>query len=328
MQAIWYEKQGPARDVLVLGDIDTPEPAKGEVRVKLMASGVNPADCNRRGGRGYGMEFPLVVPNSDGAGIVDAVGPGVSPDRIGRRVWLYNGQRGRAQGTAAEYICLPADLTAPLPDNTSFVEGACLGIPCMTAHYCVFSDGPIAGKTVLVAGGAGAVGHYAIQLARRGGARVVATVNADWKEADARRAGAETIVRYDQEPLIEGVRRATSGNGVDRIVEVDFGGNLAMDIDILRPNGSIVAYASRGNPAPSIPFYPMMRKNLSIRAALLPATPVEARHLAQSEIVGWLEEGAAIHRASGLFPLADTALAHEAVEAGSKRGTIVVLPAG
>ena len=303
-----------------------PEPAAGEIRVRLMASAINPSDCNRRAGRGYGMEYPLIVPHSDGAGIVDAVGGEVPGEWRGRRVWLYNGQRGRAFGTAAEFICVPLDLVSPLPDNTTFAEGACLGIPCMTAHYCVFADGPVEGKSILVAGGGGAVGNYAIQFAKRGNARVITTVDADWKEGDARRAGADAVIYFDREDVASRVLDLTAGNGVDRIVEVDFGGNLESNLKVIRPNGTIIAYASRGNTAPTLPFYPLMRKNLTIRGVLLPGTPIEARRGAQREIVRWLEDGHAFHRVAATFPLAQSALAHEAVESNTKRGTVVVLP--
>jgi len=192
VKAVWYERTGPAHAVLAVGEIPTPEAGAGEVRIKLAASGVNPADCYRRRGD-IPMEFPRVIPDSDGAGTVDQTGPGVSPEWLGQRVWLYNGQRGRASGTAAEYIALDTGLIAPLPDNTAFDAGACLGIPCMTAHRCLFADGPIAGQTVLVTGGAGAVGHYAVQLAKWAGAYVIATVSSAAKAQQAVGAGADIV---------------------------------------------------------------------------------------------------------------------------------------
>jgi NADPH:quinone reductase len=167
MKAVWYERTGAALDVLSFGDMPTPVAGSGEVRIRLEASGVNPADAGRRAGSYRPMEFSRVIPNSDGAGIVDQVGDGGTRLQVGQRVWLYNGQRnGRAFGTAAEYITLAEHLVMPLPDNVSFAAGATLGIPCMTAWCCLFGDGPIAGQTVLVTGGAGAVGHYAVQLAK------------------------------------------------------------------------------------------------------------------------------------------------------------------
>src|SRR5258708_3623360 len=196
MQAVWYERHGKPHDVLELGEIATPDAGPGEVRVRLEASGVNPADCYRRQGPGP-MEFPRVVTHSDGAGVVDRVGHGVAASWIGRRVWLYNGQRnGRWMGTAAEYIALDADLVTPLPDRVSFAEGATLGIPCMTAHCCLFIAGPVQGRVVLVTGAAGAVGHYAVQLAKWAGATVIGTVSTPAKAERARAAGADHVINY------------------------------------------------------------------------------------------------------------------------------------
>ncbi|HKU06843.1 MAG TPA: NADPH:quinone reductase, partial [Bradyrhizobium sp.] len=203
MRAVWYERTGPATEVLTYGEMPTPVAAPGEVRIKLEASGINPADVGRRGGSYRAMEYPRVIPNSDGAGIVDQVGDGVTRLKTGQRVWLFNGQRnGRAFGTACEYIALAEHLVTPLPDNLSFAQGATLGIPCMTAWTCLFCDGPIAGKTVLVTGGAGAVGHYAVQLAKWGGAQVIATVSSAAKAEQARLGGADLVVNYKTEDVV------------------------------------------------------------------------------------------------------------------------------
>ncbi|MDP7386367.1 MAG: NADPH:quinone reductase, partial [Nitrospinota bacterium] len=232
MRAGWYEKQGPAGEVIQVGEMAAPEPGAGEVRVRLAVSGVNPSDAkNRLGARGP-MKFPRVVPHSDGAGEIDRVGPGVDPARAGERVWVFNGQWDRPFGTAAEFIALPAGQAVRLPEGVTDAEGACVGIPGMTAHRCVFADGPVQGKTVLVTGGAGAVGHCAVQLAKWGGASVIATVSSDEKAERARGAGgavgggADHVVNYRTENVAERVRELTGGEGVDRIVEVDFGGNL------------------------------------------------------------------------------------------------------
>src|SRR6202043_2221998 len=203
MKAVWYERTGAAPDVLTFGDMPTPLAGPGEVRVRLEASGVNPADVGRRAGNYRGLEFPLIIPNSDGAGVIDQVGEGVTRLKAGQRVWLFNGQRnGRALGTAAEYIALAEQLVTPLPDQVSFAQGATLGIPGMTAWCCLFGDGPIAGRTVLVTGGAGAVGHYAVQLAKWGGARVIATVSSSFKAEQARLAGADLVIDYKTEDVI------------------------------------------------------------------------------------------------------------------------------
>jgi NADPH2:quinone reductase len=324
MKAVWYERTGPADEVLVVGEMPTPTLRPGEVRVKLSASGVNPSDCNRRRGAGHAMEYARVIPNSDGAGIVDMVGEEVPTSLLHQRVWLYNGQRGRAFGTAAEYITLAADLVAPLPEQTSFAEGACLGIPGMTAHRCVFADGLVTEQTVLVTGGAGAVGHYAIQLAKWGGARVITTVSSPLKADHARAAGADVIINYRTEDVVARVMDATGGEGVDRIVEVDFGANLSVTMKVLKLNGTIASYASVGNPEPTLPYSHLSRRNITIRLVVLNNCPYTARRQAQRDITRWLETGRAVHRVWREFPLGRTAEAHKAVEAGGKLGTVVV----
>ncbi|CAA9278832.1 MAG: Quinone oxidoreductase [uncultured Acetobacteraceae bacterium] len=327
MRAVFYDRQGPPAEVLRLGDLPRPEPEPGEVRVRLLASGVNPADCKRRAGQGYGMEFPRVVPNSDGAGVVDALGPGADgAPPPGSRVWLYNAQRGRPFGTAAEFTCVPADCVSPLPDDVPFDVGACLGIPAMTAHRCLFADGPLTGLGVLVTGGGGAVGNYAVQFARWGGAALVlATAGAGWQAEDARDAGAHAVIDR-REDVAARVREATDGRGVDRVVEVDFGGNAAVWSAVLANNGVVAAYASGGDPAPSIAFSTLMRRNIAVRTVMLNNAPLASRRRAQADIVAWLREAPRLHRIAGSFPLAETAAAHAAVEAGGKRGTVVVLP--
>jgi NADPH2:quinone reductase len=271
------------------------------------------------------MEGPLIIPNSDGSGVVDEAGAGVDAAWLGRRVWLYNGQRGgRLLGTAAEYIALDADLVSELPDNTGFVEGACLGIPCMTAHRVVTLGGDLAEKTVLVTGGAGAVGHYAIQWAKHFGARVIATVSSAEKAAHAKEAGADLIVNYRSDDVVASVREYTGESGVHHVVEVDFGGNLAVTLQTVAPNGSIAYYASRGNVAPVVPAPEVMRRNLSIHGVLLNGAPHAARKRAQSDIVQALRKGGLLHTVSAVYPLARTADAHAAVEYAAKNGTVVV----
>lgn len=329
MRAVWYEETGPASQVLIVGDQPVPEPRPGEVRIRLRASGVNPADCNRRGGIGYRMEAPFVIAHSDGAGVIDKLGEGVTRFRGGERVWLYNGQRnGRNLGTGAEYIALDADLVTPLPDDVPFEAGACLGIPCMTAHRSVFSGGPIDGQWIVVTGGGGAVGNYAIQLAKWGGAKVIATVGHahSWQRRDATAAGADIVLDRDDENLAARILAETEEVGAHRIVDVDFGGNLGWTKDAVALNGTIAAYATRGNPAPEVPFQILMRKNVTVQGVLLPTSPHHARRQAQADILAWLEAEPRLHRVVGPYVLDDTHLAHQAVEAGGKRGTVVVAP--
>jgi NADPH2:quinone reductase len=325
MKAAWYTRQGVPAEVMQFGEQSTPHAGPGEVRVHLHASGVNPADANRCVGRTYAMEGPLIIPNSDGSGVVDEVGAGVDAAWLGQRVWLYNGQRaGRLLGTAAEYIALDVDLVSPLPDNTSFIEGACLGIPCMTAHRCVTLGGDLAGRTVLVTGGAGAVGNYAIQWAKRFGARVIATVSSPAKAAHAKAAGADLTVNYRADDVVARVQEYTGGTGVHHVVDVDFGGNLAVTLQLVAPNGSIAYYATRGNVAPVVSAPEIMRRNLTIHGVLLNGAPHAARRRAQADIVRWLQEGGMVHTVSAVYPLARTADAHAAVEYAPKLGTVVV----
>jgi NADPH2:quinone reductase len=326
MRAVWYERHGAPHAVLELGAMPTPEPGHGEVRVRLEASGVNPADCYRRHGPGP-MEFARVVTHSDGAGIVDRVGSGVAASWVGQRVWLYNGQRnGRWMGTAAEYITLDADLVTPLADHVSFAEGATLGIPCMTAHRCVFMAGPVQGRTVLVTGGAGAVGHYAVQLAAWAGATVIATVSSDAKAARARAGGAAHVIDYRTQDVATAVLAATGGAGVDHVVDVDFGGNLAATLAAVKQGGSVAVYATNGDRTPRLPVRELMQKNIALHFMVLPLSPHPARRRAQQDIAAWTGSGQRMLSVAAIFPLSQTADAQAAVEAGGKVGTVVVEP--
>jgi len=325
MKAVWYTRQGAAREVLVYGDQPTPAPGAGEVRVRLHTSGVNPADMYRRSGTRYAMEGSLVIPHSDGAGMIDAIGAGVDAAWLGKRVWLYNGQRGgRILGTAAEYIALDVDLVSELPETTRFDEGACLGIPCMTAHRAVTLAGNLSDRTVLVSGGAGAVGHYAIQWAKRFGARVVATVSSAEKARHASAAGADLVIDYRREDVGARIRGYVGGLGIDHVVDVDFGANLQTFWPLVALNGSIAYYATNGNTAPIYPAAEAMRRNISVHAVLLNNAPLAARRQAQTDITQWLRQGGMIHTVSSVHALGRCAEAHEAVESGTKRGTVVV----
>jgi NADPH2:quinone reductase len=325
LKAAYYTQQGKPGEVIRYGEQPTPHAAAGEVRVRLHASGVNPADANRTVGRSYGMDGPLIIPNSDGAGVVDEVGAGVDASWLGKRVWLYNGQRGgRVFGTAAEFIALNVDLVSELPDNTGFHQGACLGIPCMTAHRCVTLGGDLQGKTVLVTGGAGAVGHYAVQWAKRFGAQVVATVSSAEKASHAQAGGADFTVNYRSEDVVARVREITGSSGIDHVVDVDFGGNLKSTLPLLKVNGSIAYYATKGNPTPTLTAPDLMRKNLSVYGVLLNSAPHAARQRAQRDIVAGLKERGMRHTVSEVFELALAGDAHEAVEFRPKLGTVVV----
>lgn len=326
MKAIWYEKQGPAAEVLEFGELPTPQPAPGEVRVRLHASGVNPADANRRAGRMHGgMEFPRIVPNSDGAGVIDRLGDGVDHRLLGSRVWLHFGQRGRAFGTAAEYICLPHELTSPLPEHLDFAQGACLGIPAMTAYISLFQRGEIRGKYILVTGGAGAVGHYAVQLAKWGGAHVIATASSEPKAVHARLGGADAVIDYTAPDAAQQILDATEGRGVDHIVDVNAVDNSRLCLQVAANHAQWVSYASGAGLEPELPLATLIRKNLCLQGLYLPGFTYEMRWIAQEGLSRWMKDVPdAIHAVDSVFDLRDTVKAHLAVEAGTKLGTVVV----
>ncbi len=312
-------------EVLTHGERPTPAAGPGEVRVRLEASGVNPADAGRRAGNYRGLEFPLVIPNSDGAGIIDQVGDGVTRLKAGQRVWLFNGQRnGRALGTAAQYIALAEQLVTPLPDRLSFAQGATLGIPAMTAWCSLFADGPIAGKTVLVTGGAGAVGHYAVQFAKWGGAKVIATVSSEAKAEQARLAGADHVINYRTDDVVADVMNLTGKRGVDHVSEVDFGGNIATTLKLMAMNSTIAVYATQGNRTPVVPVRELMEKCITLRSLVLFALPWPLLSAAQADITKWLQAAPRLHNIAGRYALAETAQAHLAVEKGNKLGTVIV----
>lgn len=325
MQAAFYEATGPAREVLHVGRIERPEPGPGEVRVRIVCSGVNPSDVKSRAGlRSKTLPFPRVVPHSDGGGVVDAVGEGVQAPRIGERVWIWNGAWQRAMGTAAEYIVVPAAQAVHLPERVGFDAAACLGIPALTAYHGVAVDGGVAGKSVLVAGGAGAVGHYAVQCARLMGARqIVATVSSEAKAKLAREAGADATVNYREPDAAKRIREATGGAGVDRIVEVDIGNNLPLDLQVLRQGGDITVYGS-GTGEFKAAFLPLIAQHVRLRFFIVYSLAPAERAQAQAHLNAWLERGALVHNVAAHFPLAQIAQAHELVESGQAVGNVVV----
>ena len=325
MQAAFYESTGPAREVLHVGRIEIPEPGPGEVRVRVVCSGVNPSDVKGRAGlRNKTLPFPRIVPHSDGAGVVDAVGAGVARARVGERVWIWNAAWKRAWGTAAEYVVLPAAQAVDLPEQAGFDAGACLGIPALTAYHGAAVDGGVAGKSVLVAGGAGAVGHYAVQCARLMGARqVIATVSSDAKGRLALDAGADLAVEYRRDDAAARIREATGGAGVDRIIEVDIAANCALDLQVLRQGGDIVVYGS-GSGEFKLPFFPLIVQHVRLRFFIVYELEAAARAQAQAHLDAWLRRGALAHNVARRVPLADIVQAHELVESGQAMGNVVV----
>lgn len=321
MFAAWYEKNGAAADVMKTGELPDPEPAPGEVRVRLHASAVNPSDVKARAGS-RPIRWPRLIPNSDGAGVIDRVGAGVTSHRTGDRVWVFNGQWDRAFGTSAQFIALPAALAVPLPESVAWEQGACLGIPVMTAHRCLFADGPIAGKWVLVTGGAGVVAHYAIQLAKWAGANVVTTISSEAKADHARAAGADLIVNYRTENVVERICAVTGG--VDRVVDVDFGKNLAVTSQVLRAHGAIASYASMGDLEPKFPYGKLFQLNPLIRPVFVYTMPDAAKAQAHADIARWLKESKPVFAIAARYPLRDVVTAHLTVERGEKVGHVIL----
>lgn len=316
MRAALYRHKGPARQVLAVEDLPTPEPGAGELRVRLAYSGVNPSDVKSRAGLSNpAMEFPCVVPHSDGAGVVDAVGAGVAPEWVGRRVWVYNGQWGRAMGTAAEAVVLPVAQVVPLPDGAPFEVGASVGIPLMTAWHAVASCGSLLGRTVLVPGAAGAVGQYATQLAVRAGARVIASVSGEAKAALAMTLGADAVVRYRDEDVVQRVRALTGGRGVDAIVEVDAAANAARWAELLAFGGKVVVYGS-GQPTIPVPFRPLIVDFATLYFFIVYRLTGDELQRTRDGIGALLRAGVLQHPRVQVHALDDVAAAHEAVERG------------
>lgn len=325
MKAAYYEQTGPAEQVFVVDDLPDPQPTTGEVRVRLQWSGVNPSDVKARSGaRGPTMLFPRVIPHSDGMGVIDAVGAEVDPARVGQRVWVWNAGWGRPNGTAASLVVLPQQQAVALPDNVPGEVGACLGIPALTAVHAVLTDGGVAGQRVLVAGGAGAVGNYAIQFARLLGARqVITTVSSPAKAEVARAAGADVVVDYRSEDVVERIREATEGAGVDRVIEVDIAANAAIDMEVVRPDGMWVVYGS-GARQFSLPFFPMISRNILVRFFIVYHLSTSDRQRANEILDDFLRRDLLKHNIAARLPLACIAQAHDMVEAGSVVGNVVV----
>ena len=325
MRAAWFEKFGPATDVLVVGEQPAPEPRVGEVLVRLMASGVNPSDVKKRAGA-----FPdllddgPVIPHSDGAGVIEAVGAGVDDREVGERVWVYQAQYARRYGTAAELVAIGSSRAPRLAENTSFEIGACLGIPAMTAHRCVFADGGVEGQTILVTGGAGRVGHYAIQWASQAGASVIATASCLDDDRVCLDAGATAVVNHRQPDWGDEVLEQTGQEKVDRVIDVEFGANLPEVLKLIRTGGTIATYSSTQVPEPKLPFLKMMFMDLTMRLVIVYAMPEDAKQQAVADIEQRLQNDQLQHRVTHVLPLTDIARAHETIEQGDCRGCVVV----
>jgi NADPH:quinone reductase-like Zn-dependent oxidoreductase len=325
VKAAWFKKFGPAAEVLQIGTQNDPVPKAGELLVRMHTSGVNPSDVKKRAG-----SFPnllddgLVIPHSDGAGIVKVVGEGVSPKRAGERVWVYQAQYARRFGSAAELLAIDEKRAVTLPGNVSFDVGACLGIPAMTAHRCVFSDGAVEGKSILVTGGAGRVGFYAIQWASQNGAHVIATAANEADAAACSEVGAHAIVNHRKPGWSKAVLEANNGRPVVRVVDVEFGANLPEVLKLIKTGGVITTYSSTQVPQPTLPFFQMMYLDLTVRLVIVYAMPEEAKEHAIRDIDSALREDRLVHRVAHIVPLEDIARAHELIEKGGFRGSVVV----
>ena len=323
MRAAFYEQNGSAKQVLKLGEVETPRPGPGEVRVKLATSGVNPSDVKARAGSTRKIAYPRVVPHSDGAGEIDMAGDGVSPARIGERVWLWNAQWMRAFGTCAEFVTLPSPQAVRLPANTSFEAGACFGIPAMTAYHAVAVSRAAPGVTVLIAGGAGAVGHYAVQFAKAAGATVITTVSSPEKANAARHAGADHVIDYRREAVGERVMAVTGKNGVDAVIELDVAANAKLIPQVLRPRGLVVVYGT-GAAEAELPLMFLLRNAVTLQFIYVYELDAAERAAALAAIERTAAAGTLITNIGARFPLDEIVTAHEAVEQGKVLGNVVV----
>ncbi|MGH3621340.1 MAG: NADPH:quinone reductase [Sciscionella sp.] len=314
MRAALYDRNGAARDVLRVEEVDRQEPGPGEVRVRVAFSGVNPTDYKTRAGSTARPIDGFQIPHQDGSGEIDAVGAGVDQSRIGQRVWIWLAAAGRKWGTAAEWTVVPARQAVPLPDGASLELGACLGVPAMTARHCLLVDGPVTGKTVLVAGGAGAVGHYAIELAKYVGATVVSTVSGPEKAELAGKAGADHVVNYREQDVARRILDRVSP--VDRVVDVALGANLQLDLAVAAPNAVVVTYAAEPTD-PTLPTRALMNANLVLRFVLLYTIGDHALQQAVEDVHAALAAGALTELPTTVYPLDEIVAAHEAVEAGT-----------
>ncbi len=323
MKAALYENHGAAADVLRVTEIDRPEPGPGQVRVRMRLSGINPTDFKSRSGATPRPIDGFQIPHHDGAGVIDAVGAGVDDSRIGERVWTLLAAAGNRFGTAAQWCVLPAGHAVALPPGASDELGACLGVPAVTAHRCLLADGPVDGASVLVAGGAGAVGHYAIELAKFSGARVVTTVSGPHKAELARQAGADQVVNYKDPDATDQLRAFAPE--MDRIVEVALGANLELDLAVSGPRTHIADYAAEPSD-PVLPVRRCMTANLALRFVLLYSMPPTAVDAAAADIDRALGSGALTPLPIIRFPLDQIVQAQEAVEAGTVGKVVIELP--
>jgi NADPH2:quinone reductase len=323
MKAVWYDKNGAADDVLVAGEVETPTPGPGEVLVRLHASGVNPSDVKARAGA-RPMGFPRIIPHSDGAGIVEAVGDRVDKGLVGQRVFVRNGQWGRAAGTAAEYIAIDADYVHHLPQNIGFDCGAALGIPALTAAHAVLKDGNVEGSTILIHGGGGTVGRLAVQIATKSGAKVITTTGRDDQIDELYALGAAAVFDYRDPDLAAQILSSNNGHPVQRVIDGEIGMNLGSSIEVVETKGHIVGYGSALHPNPELPFLGLMFKNITLSGILVYLLESDEAQKYAEIITRLLHNGDLNVPIANRFDLSEAALAHQAVEAGQRHGAVVL----
>ena len=310
---------------MISGQLPDPEPSEGEVLVEIKTSAVNPSDVKKRAGAFPALlDDGFVIPNSDGTGVIVAVGKGVSGERVGDRVWVYQAQFERRMGSAAELLAIDNRRAVCLPDNASFEEGACMGIPAMTAHRCVFADGPVGGKSLLVTGGAGRVGFYAIQWASQAGARVVTTASCEEDRQACLAAGAHAVIDHYEADWYKQALEENQPEKFDRVIDVEFGANLPQTLELIRTGGTIASYSSTQEPQPVLPFLRMMYLDLSIRMVIVYAMPEAAKQKAAADIEKALQENRLQHRIAHCLPLYEIARANELIEEGGFRGSVIL----
>ena len=331
MRAAWYERRGPARDTLVVGEMPDPEPGPGEVRIAVSVSGLSPGDVKKRDGwQGSPMPYPRVIPHSDGAGIIDAVGPGGAEDRVGQRVWCYGAQSYRPSGTAADYVVVPDALAVSLPPEAESArardlaeQGACLGIAGITGYRAVFADGPVRGLNVLVHGAAGGVGSIATQMARRDGAHVIAVVRDHDQQQRALRLGAHTAFLADSPKLADAIHD-DAPDGVHRIAEVDLAAHIDLDAEVIAIGGVICSYFSAAD-RPEIPYWQLGFADTTLRLLGSDDFPPAVKARAARELTAALADGSLRSTIAARFPLEDIAHAHELVEQGAPGRVLIEL---
>jgi len=325
MQAVWFDRFGDANRILKYSEVETPVAGPGEVLVRVKTSAINPSDVKKRAGSFMNLlDDGYVIPNSDGAGIIEAVGDGVHKSRLGERVWLYQAQFGRRFGTAADYVAIESGRAPRLDQNTVYEVGACLGIPAMTAHRAVFADGDVAGQTILITGGAGRVGYYAIQWAVQAGATVIASASKYADRESCEKAGAHHVVDHSSEYFAESILSASGQKLIDRVIDVQFGANLETSVAVLKVGGIIATYSSTQDPRPQLPFFQMMYKDLTVRMIIVYAMPERAKAQAIYDIDGALAQNRLHHRIAEMLPMSEAVKGNEIVEEGKVRGAVIL----